>query len=245
MEPSTVEKLEALRLHVQTLNDSLEDLRLQYDLCERRGERGRLQKEIEHLVSILDPLTCDLLAMEEATSRQELQSEKEEYQVCVREEEVAFGEIQEEWVGSFVKDEQGEVYRVTFSGDIADYLEKQRMMYDPLRWSSVDGRTRCFKKKKWSLVEFLVPLGTEEALSAGFRFERTISPFWIGKLVQKNGKVFKVLSSVYGSNSWRLAEMKGVENGAPEEGEFLYVRQDSTGWELLGQKADKCKEKVE
>ncbi len=159
MEPSTVEKLEALRLHVQTLNDSLEDLRLQYDLCERRGERGRLQKEIEHLVTVLDPLTCDLLAMEEATSRQELQSEKEEYQVCVREEEVAFGEIQEEWVGSFVKDEQGEVYRVTFSGDIADYLEKQRMMYDPLRWSSVDGRTRCFKKKNgaswnfWSLWE--------------------------------------------------------------------------------------------
>ncbi len=39
--------------------------------------------------------------------------------------------------------------------------------------------------------------------------------------------------------------MKGVENGEPEEGEFLYVRQDSAGWELLEQKADKGKEKVE
>nr|WQM87088.1 hypothetical protein [Marseillevirus cajuinensis] len=238
MEPNSIEKLESLREHVRTLNDQLDDLRLEYDICEKREKRKFLEKEIERLVSVVDPLTCDLLTMEENSFVESEAPLQQKPRVFVREEEVVLDEAK---VGSFVMDEEGTVYKVVFCGEIADYLERQTMLTNPLRWTSADGKTLCFKKKEWKVVEFLVPVGTE--ITEGFRYEGSLSPYWLGKLVHKNGKVYKLLREIRGEASWRLVEMVDEGNGKLVEGEFYIVSKESTGWELL-EPEGKGKEKV-
>ncbi|AMQ10663.1 hypothetical protein [Brazilian marseillevirus] len=255
MEPMTSEKLDALRNHVQTLNDQLDHLRLQYDICEKKTERERLEKEIIEIVSVLDPLTCDLFAAEEAVHEGEKWSTDGgplPQPLYIEDSESVPQEIQAEWLGRLVKDTSGTVYRVTFVGEITNYLERQRLLYDPVRWMSADGKTLTFPKSaQFSLLtgcEIFFP-GKGVPISDEFRSDGTISPFWMGKLVKKQGfdQVFRVMSKVYGSGCWRLAEMKKTESGLWVEGEFLYVAEDSPDWCLYKEhdaRKDKGKEKV-
>nr|WRK65061.1 hypothetical protein MarFTME_016 [Marseillevirus futianmevirus] len=238
MEPNSIEKLEALREHIRTLNEQLDDLRLEYDVCEKR-ERRKFLEEIGRLVSVVDPLTCDLLTMEENSFVEDEAFPQQKPRVFVREEEVVLNETK---VGSLVMDDEGTVYKVTFCGEFADYLERQTMLTDPLRWTSADGKTLCFKKKPWKVVEFLVPVGTE--ITEGFRYEGSLSPHWLGKLVQKNGKVYKLLREIRGEASWRLVEVRYDGNGKLVDGEFYLVSKESTGWELFDPEG-KGKEKIQ
>lgn len=242
MEPMTTEKLDALRNHVQTLNDKLDHLRLQHDICEKRSERQGLEKEIEELVSVLDPLTCDLFAVEEA-AQQEVErssgyiSPERNLPIRVEESQSTSQEIQADWLGKLVKDASGTVYRVTFVGEITNYLERQRLSHNPVSWTSADGTTSTFRKNaRFALLnsyEIFSP-GKGAQVSGEFRLSGTISPFWMGKLVQKQGfaQVYRVMSKVRGPGCWRLAEVKKTESGLWVEGEISHVAEDSPNWQL-------------
>ncbi|AMQ10662.1 hypothetical protein [Brazilian marseillevirus] len=127
MEPTSREKLDALRAHVQTLNEQLEDLRLQYDLSEKKDGRCIIEKEIDRLVSVLDPLICDLLAMEEAG-----------------------GETKHEWIGKLVTRGGDRVYRVCDMDEKVFYLEG--MEYENFEWKQTWEMFALKKTFVWRLL---------------------------------------------------------------------------------------------
>ncbi|AHA46172.1 hypothetical protein ISTM_274 [Insectomime virus] len=244
MEPITQEKLEALREHVQTLRDYLDVLRLEYDTCGGKKKRHELLEEIVRVETEIDPLYCDLLAAEDAIQQDsghtlfEKKFEKnfpmfgQNVQLFPEdnpEEDLSLQPVQQSWIGRLVTNSEGkDVFRVMFVAEGYVRLEKQRLLQDPVRWVSLEnkpltyGREYLFRLLSGSEIFFPYPK------SQG----GTLSPFWIGKLVEKNGILFRVMSKCSQAGAWKVCEITRTESGALLEGESLYICEDSTGWKL-------------
>nr|WRK65055.1 hypothetical protein MarFTME_010 [Marseillevirus futianmevirus] len=241
MEPLTQEKFEALREHVRTLNEQLDDLRLRLDLAEKKKDRLFLEKEIEELVSVLDPLTCELFIAEEAFQRETDQKEKsprtalwgsfptkEEMSDFPPSDEVLpFQPPQKKWLGQLIRNEKGDVYRLMHISDEHIHIEKQKFLFDPVRWVSVDGRRLTF-----GIDSLWRPLTVSEMAFPRLQYKspqgyQRISPFWIGKTVKNRGtgEICKILSRKNGV--YVLQNKRGLAKLVPEH---------SIDWFLFGGK---------
>ncbi|AMQ10661.1 hypothetical protein [Brazilian marseillevirus] len=146
-----------------------------------------------------------------------------------QEEEKKYGAINGTWIGKLVKNEEGVVYRVTLVGQSVNYLERQRLLVDPVRWiPDVYFRTETFgKSTKWGLLggyEIVFPRDEKNTPKTSSDPSR-LSERHIGKFVQKKQRVYKVLSYCPEISSWRLVEMK-----RGKEGQVLRVHEQSTDW---------------
>nr|WNL49934.1 hypothetical protein MarFTMF_418 [Marseillevirus sp.] len=248
MEPITPKKLEALREQVGILSERLDFLRLEYDLCEKRQERKKLSKEVDETTQELDSLTCELLVAEEAIE-QEVSSgvwenaperadnfyreiPKQEHPEDPRDVEQELQHVQQGWLGMLIINAKGDVYRLMFIADDYIRVEKQRFLFDPVRWVSVDNRQLTFDRETlWR------PLTPSEIFYPRVQYNAVqdtrkdgMNPFWIGKTIRNNftGEKFEFLSRKNGvcmlkrggkirvepedSNFWSLAP--------PEEGKI-------------------------
>lgn len=242
MEPITQEKLEALREHIQTLRDYLDVLRLEYDTCESKKKRAELLAEITRVESEIDPLYCDLLASEDAIQQEPFRQKvlgdnafTKNIQFFPEEgstEDLSLQPAQQSWIGRLVTDSGGkDVYRVMFVAEEYVRLEKQRLLHDPVRWISLENKPLMFGRDNKHLrllsgSEIFFPL------SKTTKKEGTLSPFWIGKLVEKNGNLFRLMSKCSQAGSWKVCDIKRTESGALLEGETWYICEDSDGWKL-------------
>ncbi|AQQ74023.1 hypothetical protein [Kurlavirus BKC-1] len=254
MEPITSEKLSALREQVCMLNERVDFLRLEYDLCEKRQAREKLLRELENAIQELDDLTCELLVTEEAieqetslgfweTTPKKTKNFHRELPQEHPEEGSEFGPVQQDWwSGRLIKNAKGDVYRLISIADKYIMVEKQRFLFDPVRWVSVDNRQLTFGRETlWR------PLNSSEIVCPEFLYKSAqdiqkakINPSWVGKTIKNNftGEKYKFLSCKNGvcmlktsdgkirvepedSNFWSLVPL--------EDGEFGKINPDWVG----------------
>lgn len=242
MEPSSLEKLESLREHV-------EFLRLEYDVCEKKQERKRILEE-------LDRLTCELIVAEEAAQHEaQERNQKNDFsgkssndrsafwtmplkceerlkfeknnEEDPRDEEESLQPVRKEWLGRLIRNEKGDVHRLLFIDDDYIRVEKQRFLFDPVRWVSVDNRHLSY-----GIGTLWRPLTPSEIFFPRLQYSsvqqfqrRSMDPSWIGKKVKKRatGEICKFLSC---SNGVCL-----LQN---EQGMVKLVPEHSSEWELFG-----------
>lgn len=147
-------------------------------------------------------------------------------------EDLSLQPAQQSWIGRLVTDSGGkDVYRVMFVAEEYVRLEKQRLLHDPVRWISLENKPLMFGRDNKHLrllsgSEIFFPL------SKTTKKEGTLSPFWIGKLVEKNGNLFRLMSKCSQAGSWKVCDIKRTDSGALLEGETWYICEDSDGWKL-------------
>ncbi|ALH06748.1 hypothetical protein PMV_050 [Port-miou virus] len=148
------------------------------------------------------------------------------------EEDLSLQPAQQSWIGRLVTDYEGkDVFRVMHVAEGYVRLEKQRLLHDPIRWISLENKPLMFGRDKLlrllSGSEIFFPLSKKTEKKEG-----TLSPFWMGKLVQKNGNLFRLMSKCSQAGAWKVCDIKRTENGALLEGETWYICEDSMGWKL-------------
>ncbi|BAU80080.1 hypothetical protein A9K97_gp271 [Tokyovirus A1] len=256
MDSFTLEKLEALREHIDVI-------RLEYDLCEKKQERKRLLEE-------LDRLTCELMVAEETIEQNvslDIPRRREDFhQKDPRDKEQELQPVKQEWLGSLIKNEKEDVYRLMFVGDDYIRVERQRLSLDPVRWLSVDESRLSFSRETlWRPLtpsEIFFPRAQHKStlepprvrmspfwigktaknnesseISLGSDTCETkdgkLQPSWIGKLVRdKHQKLYRVMLRHSGVGAWKVCQIEYTSSGFPIEGIPWYIPDDSTGWSL-------------
>ncbi|ALX27476.1 hypothetical protein GMAR_ORF102 [Golden Marseillevirus] len=220
MEPTSQEKYLALCEHVETLTVHLERLRLKCDLCEEEEQRRFLENEIEQLVLTLDPLLCEKMVFEENVKETYPTPEKKYKPPKIqRTTAPKDGELRESWIGKFLEKE-GSVY----------ILKKKlrtcnQWHLEQVERSETGEKVYVFDEGKngWKLSSFRKRSAKFSSKEGGEK----LCESWIGRVVEKEGKLYILTERIPSCHQWELEEFVG-ENGC----RTVRFHEGSTGWKL-------------